>query len=73
MGGPFLGPLNTRCLIILRTQEGTIILANLHEMSSQAQEATAAGFSQARLMYRFRPKREAQGQVASWSTRLVFH
>ena len=28
--GPFLGPLNTRCRIILRTQKGTIILAATH-------------------------------------------
>ena len=28
--GPLLGPLNTRCRIILRTQKGTIILATIH-------------------------------------------
>ena len=28
--GPVLGPLNTRCRIILRTQKGTMILATTH-------------------------------------------
>ena len=28
--GPFLGPLNTKCRIILRTQKGTIILTTTH-------------------------------------------
>ena len=28
--GPFLGRLNTRCRIILRTQQGTIILTTTH-------------------------------------------
>ena len=28
--GPFLGPLNTRCRIILRTQKGTMILSTTH-------------------------------------------
>ena len=27
---PLLGPLNTRCSIILRTQKGTIILTTVH-------------------------------------------
>ena len=28
--GPFLGPLNTRCRIMLRTKKGTIILTTIH-------------------------------------------
>ena len=28
--GPFLGPLDTRCRIILRTQEGIIVLTTTH-------------------------------------------
>ena len=28
--GPLLGPLNTRCRIVLRTQKGTIILITTH-------------------------------------------
>ena len=28
--GPLLGPLNTRCRILLRTQKGTIILTTTH-------------------------------------------
>ena len=28
--GPLLGPLNTRCRIILRTQKGTIVLTTTH-------------------------------------------
>ena len=28
--GPVLGPLNTRCRVILRTQRGTIILTTTH-------------------------------------------
>ena len=28
--GPLLGPLNTRCRIIIRTQKGTIILTTIY-------------------------------------------
>ena len=28
--GPFLGPLNTRCRIMIRTQKGTMVLTTAH-------------------------------------------
>ena len=36
--GPLLGPLNTRCRIILRTQKGTIILTTTHIFSHHHQQ-----------------------------------
>ena len=36
--GPLLGPLNTRCRVILRTQKGTIILTTTHMASSIGRE-----------------------------------
>ena len=38
--GPLLGPLNTRCRIILRTQTGTMILAttHMHHGSKEAEQ-----------------------------------
>ena len=33
--GPFWGPLNNRCRIILRTQQGTLILTTTHIASAE--------------------------------------
>ena len=38
--GPFCGPLNIRCRIILRTQKGTIILTTPHARDSCERQAT---------------------------------
>ena len=36
---PFLGPLNTRCRIILRTPKGTIILTTTHMFDLRVSDA----------------------------------
>ena len=41
--GPLLGPLNTRCRIILRTQKGTIILTTTHIPSRATVSDTSNG------------------------------
>ena len=40
--GPLLGPLNTRCRSILRTQEGTMILTTTHIYTNITNQATNA-------------------------------
>ena len=41
--GPFLGTLNIRCRIIIRTQKGTIILTTTHVHIASFQSKLASG------------------------------
>ena len=42
--GPFLGTLNIRCRIIIRTQKGTIILTTTHKYTYKVHLTLQAGF-----------------------------
>ena len=43
--GPFLGTLNNRCRIIIRTQKGTLILTTTHVLSVVLQDGADSGLS----------------------------
>ena len=82
--GPLLGPLNTRCRSILRTQKGTIILTTIHIYMLVSLLVWALGFEDSALsglccisnevrLYRTGPKSGDAGDLLFGRTDTGFH